>query len=749
MLADKNFRRVEDERFLVGRGQYVDNIKPENPLHLGIVRSTYPHAEIIRIDFSKASENPSFVLGLTGNDIKDISQPITTNPAQKHANRFQLAVGKTRYVGEPVAAFVSKNKYAVEDIVELVEIEYRVLPSVLTIEESKIAETLLYDDWNDNVAFRRSVKKGNAEEAISSSKHSIRARIGIRRQEGVPIEPRSVVVYYDESHDSYTVHGTVQSPHGLRNYLSTELRLPAEKFHIIVKDVGGGFGTKGAQSYPEPLLACIFAKRTGSAIKWTSTRTEDFLEAAAGRDQYCDIELACDENLKITALRARSESDVGVSGTLSISVGLSIMLLPGAYKIPNLDLEGVAYVTNKAPLGPVRGAGRPEAAFFIERAIDILAGELSLDPLSLRMKNLIRSEEMPYDNGTGFVYDSGNFQLLLEKLEDDYSQLKKWRQEVNSKGDRFLAGVGICIEVEDTGSQFKETAREILNEQGKLKVLTGSSPHGQGLETTLALLASKELGVPFEDVSVSWGDTASLPWSIGTFGSRSVAVGGSAVVDATRKVRADALVRASKISGIKEEELSIEQGYIIKRGESEKRKIMKLSSLTESTGPIESYSEFALKGMPFASGAHLCGVLIDKETGIVEVKKYFAVDDCGVPINPVIVEGQLHGGIVHGIGGSLLEIMLYDSNGQPLTTNFLDYTIPTSNEVPREFEILRIETRSPLTLNGSKGVGESGTVGAYPAIFNALNDAISPLRNGLNIAPALPEEILKVIQRNK
>jgi carbon-monoxide dehydrogenase large subunit len=288
-----------------------------------------------------------------------------------------------------------------------------------------------------------------------------------------------------------------------------------------------------------------------------------------------------------------------------------------------------------------------------------------------------------------------------------------------------------------------------LNEQGKLKVLTGSSPHGQGLETTLALLASKELGVPLEDVSVSWGDTASLPWSVGTFGSRSVAVGGSAVVDATRKVKADALLRASKISGIKEEELSIEQSYIVKRGESEKRKIMKLSSLMESTGPIESYSEFALKGMPFASGAHLCGVLIDKETGIVEVKKYIAVDDCGVPINPVIVEGQLHGGIVHGIGGSLLEIVLYDSNGQLLTSNFLDYTIPTANEVPREFEILHIETRSPLTLNGSKGVGESGTVGAYPAIFNALNDAISPLRNELNIAPALPEEILKVIQRKK
>ncbi len=350
-------------------------------------------------------------------------------------------------MGEAVAAFVVKSRYAVEDILELVNVEYEPLPPVLSIDEARRNEAKVYGDWDDNIAFRHSVRKGDAGRAIANSKHVIRAKIGIKRQVAAAIEPRSVVAYYDKGQDVYTLSVTTQSPHRTRDNIASELQIPPSKVHVIVKDMGGGFGAKGAQSYPEPVLACILSKKTGIAIKWTSTRTEDLLETVAGRDIFCNIELACDENGKFTAVRARNESDAGVSGTMSIQLNNSMNLIPGVYKIPNLELEGETYVTNKAPVGPLRGAGRPEGCFFIERAIDILAKKISMDPAELRSRNLIQPDEMPYETGTGHVYDSGDFPLLLEKLLDnsDYEGLKLWRDRINSTPNiDVVAGVGLC-----------------------------------------------------------------------------------------------------------------------------------------------------------------------------------------------------------------------------------------------------------------------------------------------------------------
>ncbi len=332
--------RVEDARLITGAGSYVDDLKFENAAYLGIVRSTYAHAKIKKIDFSKARESPDFIASLTGDELVKLGvAPLIQFPMQKPADRYQLAVEKTVFVGEAVAALLARNRYAAEDLIDDVEIIYEELQPVVTIDQAKETTTLIFESWKDNVALKTEAKRGDVEGAIKSASFIIRERFGIVRQAGTPIEPRAVAVRYDRAMDVFEVHSTVQSANRLQAYLSQELKLPKEKFHVIVKDMGGGFGTKGAQSYPENALACIFSRATGLPVRWTSTRTEDFLETAPGRDEYCDIELACDATGKLVALKASIEADSGVSGTLSVMAGLTLRLLPGPYKIPNLDLR--------------------------------------------------------------------------------------------------------------------------------------------------------------------------------------------------------------------------------------------------------------------------------------------------------------------------------------------------------------------------------------------------------------------------
>ncbi len=739
--------RVEDARLTTGAGSYVDDIKYKVQAYLGIVRSPYAHARIKKIDFSRARESPDFIASLTGEELVLLGvAPLVQFPMQKPANRYQLAVGKTVYVGEAVAAILARNRYAVEDLIDDVDVEYEELPPITTIEEAKKNAPLIFDSWNDNIALKTEAKRGDADQAIKSATHVMSGRFGIARQAGTPIEPRATTVKYDREKDLFEVHGTVQSANRLQTYLSQELKLPKEKFHVIVKDVGGGFGTKGAQSYPENALACIFSRATGLPVKWTSTRTEDLLETAPGRDEYCDVEIACDEGGKLVALKASVETDAGVSGTLSVMAGLTLRLLPGSYKIPNLDLKATVYVTNKSASGPVRGAGRPEACFFIERAMDIMARELEMDPIELRRRNVILPEEFPYENGAGFTYDSANYPRLLDTLENagKYREALSWKENFNrdsrANEKNLVAGVGVCAEIEDTGSQFVETARLVMDSGGALILYTGSSPHGQGLETTLAQLVSEELKVPVDLVRVVYGDTDLIPSGIGTFGSRSIATGGSAAVDAAMKLKAQLLEGASKFTGLSPDKLQFQGGSITNYvGKSlltvrEMFAHLEIEELSVST-------EYRMSQSTFASGVHLCTLMIDLETGKLSIKRYVAVDDAGRVINRKIVDGQIHGGVIHGVGGALYEELRFDSDGRPLTTSFMDYLIPSAVESP-DVEIHRIETPSTITLDGARGVGESGTIAAYPAIFNALDDALREVgARGLDYAPATPEQI--------
>ena len=830
--------RVEDRRLLTGKGRYVDDLKLEGQAYMGMVRSPYAHAKIKSIDFSNVRSSPDFIASLTGEDLlKERVQPVSQSPwpFQKRVKRYHLAVGKVRFAGEPVAAILARTKNSLEDLIEQVEVEYEPLPVVTTIEESKKGKAIIYEELGNNVSLTSEVKKGDAEKAITSAAYVIHAKEGIARQVAAPIEPHAVLVAYDRKQDKYDVWATVQTVHGTRDKLASELKIPKEKFHVQVMDVGGGFGSKGAQSYPEAPLACIFSKRTGLPVKWTATRSEEFLEAAAGRDEYCDVTLACDENGRIVAVKASVECDSGVTGTQAHMPSMTIESMLGPYGIPNQDLKVAAYITNKMPLGPVRGAGGPEGCYFIERAVDVLAKKIGLDPIEFRRRNVPGGSRSA---GGSAASQRENYALLLDTLVESshYEELLRWRNDMASKfkeqgptHSSLIGGLGVAVtgsdeseeeeEEEDwsggggagSGSEswkaggasgggaggnwpgqqsgepkaqdktdesggagagqkaaeasgerkwpvareetlgfMSETARVALNKNGKIAVYTGSSPHGQGEETTFAQLASEELGVPLYAVTVVWGDTVLIPRGVGTYGSRSATTGGSAVVEASRKLKSQLLVKASEALGVDPKSLAIRDGVFVDNS-NPNAVLATFSDVLERlhTDEVSASSVFTLTESSYSSGVQLCALTLDVELGKVKIVKYVVVEDCGTMINKTIVEGQLHGGVMHGVGGALFERLAYDDEGNLLSSTFMDYNIPEAPDSP-DVEVFHKVTPSTATLDGVKGVGESGTNAAYAAVMNAVNDALSQVGAGLelNMAPATPDSIFSALKMN-
>ena len=801
-------RRVEDGRFVTGSARFLDDVSAENQAYMGLVPSPHAHARIKRIDLSRARSSPEFIDALTGDDLVSAGvRPVSQNPwpRQRAARRYHLAVGSVRFAGEPVAAILAHGRYAAEDLVERVQVEYEELPVVATVEESKKGRVMVYEDWKDNVSQRDQERKGDADEAISKAAHVVRERVGIARQAAAPIEPHSVLVSYDRASDRYEVLATLQSVHGLQRTLASELGLPRQSFHVRVVDVGGGFGSKGGASYPWPLLACLFARRTGLPVKWTASRSEEFLEGAPGRDEYCDVTLACDGDGRIVALRGEIECDVGVSGTQVHMPSVSMWTMTGPYEIPNLDLRVTSYVTNKMPIGPVRGAGAPEGCYFIERAMDAMARKIGLDPLELRRRNVVGPERA----------DGMDYQALMDALvrSSDYERVLRWRDGVNAafgregaSGPRVLAGVGVALrgeseEEDDEEEEWSppptaagsgqegpsgpgapgvskgpgqpqegpdhpggaaprwsreelsfnsEFARVVPHAGGDVTVFTGSSPHGQGHETTLAQLVADELAVPLGRIRVVWGDTDLVPAGIGTFGSRSAATGGSSVVDASRKVKEALLEIASRALGVDARSLAIEGGAVVDASRPGGREAVSTIAevlAREGRREVSADSKLALDSMGYSCGAHLCALLLDAESGKVsEISRYVVVEDCGRIINEAIVDGQVRGGIVHGIGGALLERLQYDECGNLLTRSFSDYCLPVSAGTP-EIGVFHTVTPSTTSLNGVRGVGESGTIGSYGAVMNALNDALARASRSItvNAAPAVPCSVFEAL----
>jgi aerobic carbon-monoxide dehydrogenase large subunit len=764
-------KRREDPRLITGTATYVDDLYLPGLTYMAVLRSPFAHARLLRLDTQAAGRNPQVLAVLTGDDIKEVLGPLPIAdvelPDLKLPKHYPLAVGKVRHVGEPVAVVVATDRYAARDAVELITVEYDPLPAAVDMEKSlEQGAPVVHEEWNDNLAYTFEMSAGDIDKAFREAEVTVRQRIQNQRLIPLAMEPRGVAAQYHAASRRLEVWSSTQMPHILRTLLATMLHLPENRVRVIAPEVGGGFGSK-ADIYAEEALVAHLAVRLRRPVKWIEERRENFLGTIHGRDQVQDVELAAKRDGTITGLRARVIADMGAYYqffTPGIPT-LTGLLAPGCYKIPNFrfDLRGV--FTNKTPTDAYRGAGRPEATHLIERMVDRLAMELNIDPVEVRRKNFPQPSEFPFATAAGLSYDSGNYQASLDKLVGliDYHQFRAEQARLRQQ-EKFL-GVGVSTYVEicgigpssaiSTGGWESATVR--VEPTGQVTVLTGTSPHGQGQETSFAQIVADELGVDIDDVTVVHGDTALVPYGIGTFGSRATAVGGAALMLSLGKVKDKSKKLAAQMLEASPTDMVFEEGKVYVRGSPDRAvtffQVAKAAyrglNLPPDTEPgLEATSAFEPSNFTFPFGAHACLVEVDGETGDIAIKRYVAIDDCGRVLNPLLVDGQVHGGIAQGLAQALFEEVVYDENGQLLTGTLMDYAVPKASFLPY-FETDRTITPSPVNPLGVKGVGEAGTIACSPAVVNAVVDALSPLGVRHLDMPLKPEKIWRILQEHR
>jgi aerobic carbon-monoxide dehydrogenase large subunit len=773
-LIGARVKSVSAPRVLLGRTAYVDDIKIPNMLYLSFARSSTPHATLKSVNVQTALDEGT-VAALTGENIRGEIEPFPIFAAPKGLRpikKYPIATDKVRYVGEIVAAMVAKSRSRAEDAAELVEIDYEARDPVVDVEEAlRSSSSLVIDEWGSNEAYSTEIHAGDAEKAFASAGFVLKESFRIQRQYGSAMEPRGVVACYDQASDSLTVYSSTQWPHIVRTILAEMLRIGEHKIRVIAPDVGGGFGNK-QDIYPEEIIAAYLAKKLRRPIKWTASRSEDMLSTVHARDQVHHLEIAATRDGTLLAVKDRIVADLGAFHVMSLGPQLvSLATLPGAYKIRNWSVKLQCVVTNKTPVGAYRGFGASESNFALERAVDIVSRELKLDPSKVRLKNFIRREEFPYSTAFETTYDSGDYADCLNrglKLVE-YDKFKE-RQRLFLKDGRLI-GLGLSFDVETTGiGSTRQMAADGFNvyggydsatvkieRSGEVTVLTGLSPHGQGLETTLAQVCADELGVRLEDVRVVWGDTQSAPYGFGTWGSRSAITGSSVVKMSTLKLKAKARKLAAHFLKAKEEEIEFDDGlFFLKRSRSKSISLRELAGRAYSANDLPSGMEPALEVTSFydppspsySYAVHIPVVEVDRESGQVRILSYSIVHDCGTIINPAIVDGQLHGGVAQGIAGALLEELSYNPEGQLISSNFMEYLVPTASDVP---DIATEHTETPSTINpfGVKGMGEGGAIAPPAAIANAVDDALSQFGARVTETPITPERILSLIRHAK
>jgi carbon-monoxide dehydrogenase large subunit len=759
--------RVEDHRLLTGHGQFVDDIRLPDTAHMAMLRSPYAHARIIRVDTTRARALPGVIEILTGPDVKDALGQIPVlmrMPNFNYPPHYFLAVDRVRYQGEPVAAVVAEDAYTARDAVELIDVEYEPLPVVIDAEKALEKNSpILHEGFSNNVGGTYSVVSGDVLEAFRNADRVVKARIINQRLAPSSMECRAVLASFQPGDGNLTIWTSTQIPHLLRNFLATTLKVPDHRLRLIAPDVGGAFGSK-LNVYPEDALAPHLAMKLGRPVKWAETRRENIRATTHGRSQVQKIDLAFSKDGHIRGMRCRSIFDAGAYFHMFTAVGptSTANLGSGCYKIPAYSFGVTEVFTNKMSTDAYRGAGRPEAIYLIERAMDIAASELGLDPVALRLKNLITPKDLPYTTPAGRVYDSGNYPRDLRGVLKfaNYEKLRR-QQAAWLKNDRLM-GIGVVSYVENCGpgpTSAKppgggwETATVRVEPSGRVTVLTGTSPHGQGEETTFAQLVGDEFGVPFAHVAVMHGDTQLIAAGVGTFGSRNTSVGGSAVVQSCRKLKEKITTIAAHLLETQPERITWREGILAVKGSPKKslpladvaQAAYRARNLPKNVEPgLEAVSFYNPRSLSFPSGAHVCVVEVDRDTGEVQPLEYYAIDDCGRVINPLLVEGQIEGGIAQGLGQALYEELVFDENGQVLTGEFMDYTLPHAAHTPR-YHCTRSETPTQANLLGVKGVGESGTIGATPCVVNAVIDALKPFGVKHLDMPLKPEKIWRAI----
>ncbi|MBC8258884.1 MAG: xanthine dehydrogenase family protein molybdopterin-binding subunit [SAR324 cluster bacterium] len=784
----QSVKRVEDQRFITGKGQYTDDIQLPGMTFATIIRSPLAHANITNIDLSAAKNAPGFVASFVGSDIPEAIAGVPcgwqvdfkNGDTMKEPPHPLLARGKALHVGDAVAVVIAETQAQAKDAAAMVQVEYEELPAVTDISAAlKDGAPQLHDGVPNNKIFDWELGSGldAVDSALAGAAHVTSLDIVNQRLVPNPIEPRSAIGDYDDSRDYHTLYTSSQNPHVIRLLMCAfVLGLPEHKVRVVAPDVGGGFGSKIFHYIEEALMVWV-AKQIKRPVKWTAERTESFLTDGQGRDHKTKAQMGFDSNGKMVALKVETDANLGAYlSTFSTAVPTYLhgTLMQGLYTTPAVHITVNAGVTNTAPVDAYRGAGRPEATFVLERLVETAAAEMGVDPAELRLKNFIPpfdgSEDQPgYQTQVALQYDSGNYEGVLKRLLEmsDYENLKKDREAARANGK--LMGIGLSTYIEACGiapsavvgslgarAGLFEAANIRVEPTGSVTLFTGSHSHGQGHETTFAQLIADDLGIPIENVEIVHGDTAKVPFGMGTYGSRSLAVGGSAIVKSLDKIKEKGAKIAAHLLEASTEDLDFAEGKWTVRG-TDKSVAFGDVSLTayvphnypEGLEPgLDETSFYDPANFTYPFGAHMAVVEVDPDTGKVDLKRFISCDDVGNVVNPMIVDGQIHGGVAQGIGQALLEGAVYDESGQLANASYMDYAMPRADDLP-SFELDRTVTPCPHNPLGAKGAGEAGTIGSTPAVVNAVVDALRPLGVTDLEMPLSPQRVWAAMQQAK
>ncbi len=768
-------RRREDPRFLTGAAIYVADLRLPGMLHAAVLRSTHAHARIAAVNAAPAIALPGVHAVLTAKELEGAVAPFSghlwkvppsvqqaAHPTVKPDRRDVLARDVVRFVGEPVAMVAAADRYVAEDAVDLIQVTYDPLPPVRDPEGARApGAPTLHREWGDNQSVHFVISSGDVDAAFAAADVVVQETMRLQRQAMVPMEARGAAAAYDERLGAITLWCSTQVPHAVRDAVAGALGLPEHRVRVVTPDVGGGFGNK-ALVYPEEILVAHLARLLRRPVKWIEDRRENFIGGTHARDQKHTVEAAAKLDGTILAIRDRFVMDSGAFNPLGMVTPYNTAAhLLGPYRVRSCRIEGGTVVTNKTPASPYRGAGRPQAVFAMDRIVDRVARRLGMDTAEVRLRNLVRAEEFPYDvglyyrDGHRLIYDSGDYagglRLALDRI--GYEAFRKEQPRLRAQG-RYQ-GVGMACYTEGTAVGPFEGATIRMDGTGKVVVATGACCQGQGHETTFAQIAADALGVDLDDVTLVEGDTGAIPYGFGTLASRSIVLAGNALALAAGKLKAKAMQIAAELLEARAEDLVAQNGRIFVKGAPGRAVTWRQVAAAAGPGGIGPAAEapgleaahyFRPSTVTYAYGANACTVEVDIETGEVRLLKYVLVHDCGRSVNPMIVDAQMEGGTVQGIGSALMEECVFDGAGQPLATTLMDYLIPTAADVPAltQDHLNALSPRNPL---GIKGIGEGGAIGPPAAIANAVEDALSPFGVVVTDLPLSPERVLALLRQ--
>ena len=772
-LVGARVRRREDPRLITGNGNYVGGMVLPGMQELAFLRSPHAHARLRRIDCERARAAPGVLAVFSGADLEDRARPLRAElireqePGYKACDWFPLARDKVRHVGEAVAAVVASDRYRGEDALADIEVDYEILEAVTDSAQALNDDApRIHEEWGDNIRCHSEFSAGEPDSSFERAHKIVRQRFRAQRHHPLPLEPRGCVAAWDAATEDLTLWSSSQMPHMLRTKLAEVLELPEHRIRVIAPDVGGGFGLK-CHLFPEEVVASVAAMQLRRPVRWLEDRQESFAASFHAKEQTVDGELALAADGALLGARLRLVADSGAYSSYPWTSAAEVLhtsyMFPGPYRLPSYSFSATSVATNKTTNGSYRGVGGPMATFVMEGLLDLAARELGMDPIDIRRRNLLRKDEFPYESVTGMPYEVGSYLESLERAAEvvDYAAFRRGQAELREKG--IHRGIGLSCYNEMTAHNSKtmnrlatavsayESANIKLDPSGRVTVFSGTHSHGQAHETIYAQIAADALGLPIEAIVVRLGDTRETPYGWGTWASRAAVAGGTAVGLAAEKLAAKLRRIAGHWLEVSPEDIELAGGSASVKGvpgralriaEIAKRALFSaVAELPEGEEPgLETTEYYEPPPVTFPNATHIAVVEVDVETGAVEILRYVAIEDCGKMINPMVVDGQIAGGVVQGLGGALLEHLVYDDSGQLLTMSLMDYLLPSASSVPA-IEISHLETPSPLVPGGFKGVGEGGAIAAWAALANAVTDALQPSGDGAYELPLSPERV--------